>query len=528
MPSDNLGVGVLSGALASSASARSLPPAVDDHALPASRRARGLNWVAAAVILMVGDAAVVAGAVALAAALGAVPDGSMKVALLGLPPLVVLAMLGRGLYGAASGSRREFPMYSISAAWVHGLGGFLLLRLVVVPGFLALVGPLGSGAAAVGTGEAMMTPTLLAGAVLGLLALLAWRFAWRMVGPTLARPPSDRVVIVGDYVESLGLLPRLRAQAGVEVVGVIEPIDAAAADAATDSHSARTVDGLQVRSGLEELGIMVRGGLVDTALVAPGRLEDGSTLRRVLEQARISTLDVKILPRTGDEPAGLARASLSRIGDLPVIELQRRPLGRRALLIKRLEDLIVGGAMLVAAAPVMAVIAVAIRMETKGPIFFRQPRVGLNGNVFEMFKFRSMHHHAVDPGAVRQTQRGDPRVTRVGAILRRHSLDELPQILNVLRGDMSIVGPRPHALAMTAQGMALEEAAKDYPARFRMKPGITGWAQTNGWRGNVDTVEKLVRRVEHDLFYIEHWSLGLDLLILRKTVSCVFSDETAY
>jgi exopolysaccharide biosynthesis polyprenyl glycosylphosphotransferase len=284
-------------------------------------------------------------------------------------------------------------------------------------------------------------------------------------------------------------------------------------------------------AGLGELGVLVRSGRVDTALVAPSGPESAATLRLVLDQARVSTLDVKVLPQVADQQfADVSSPSsrLSRLGDIPVIELQRRPLNARALFIKRVEDLVVGTAMLVVLSPILAMVALAIRIDSKGPIFFRQPRVGLNGNVFEMFKFRSMYHHASDHGAARQTQRGDPRVTRVGAILRRHSLDELPQILNVLRGDMSIVGPRPHALAMTAQGMALEEAAKDYPARFRMKPGITGWAQTNGWRGNVDTVEKLVRRVEHDLFYIDHWSVGLDLMILRKTVSCVFSDETAY
>ena len=380
--------------------------------------------------------------------------------------------------------------------------------------------------------QGLFNPLLFGGFVIGLSTLLMWRSSWRVLGPRVARPAGDRVVIVGELLESARVVARLRAQAGVEVVAVIEP---------SGSRSTRTVDGLQVMTGLEELGALVRAGLVDTALVTPGRHDDGATLRSVLDQARVSTLDVNVLPQIGGEevstgfgpltagyPTAAGSASLSHIGDLPVIELQRRPLSDRALALKRVEDVVVGGAMLVVLLPVMLAIALAIRLNSRGPIFFRQPRVGLNGNVFEMFKFRSMHHHAVDPGAVRQTQRGDSRITRVGAILRRHSLDELPQILNVLRGDMSIVGPRPHALAMTAQGMALEEAAKDYPARFRMKPGITGWAQTNGWRGNVDTVEKLVRRVEHDLFYIEHWSIGLDLLILRKTVSCVFSDETAY
>ena len=511
MPSDNLGVGMFEGALASTSGARSAPPGAADVAGSSGSRLGGLHWTLVTALLVVGDAAAVGSAAAVAGWLGAVPDGSRAISLLGLPVLVVLAFLERGLYGRSNLNQRAFPLYAISAGWVHAVGVLLLLSVVIGPAVMTLfhfptdVVPTSLGV------------TQLVGFALGLAALLAWRCGWRVFGPRMARPPGDRVVIVGDYSESGRILARLRAQAGVEVVGVIEP---------AGSRSVRTVDGLPVLAGLEELTAMVRGGLVDTALVATGRHDDGDTLRCVLEQARVCTLDVKVLPQLGGNPA--APSTLSRIGDLPVIELQRRPLGGRALTAKRAEDLVVGSLMLLMLLPVMAAIAVAIRLDTKGPILFRQPRVGLNGNVFEMFKFRSMHHHAVDHGAVRQTQRGDPRVTRVGAILRRHSLDELPQILNVLRGTMSIVGPRPHALAMTAQGMALEEAAKDYPARFRMKPGITGWAQTNGWRGNVDTVEKLVRRVEHDLFYIEHWSLGLDLLILRKTVSCVFSDDTAY
>lgn len=522
MPSDNLGVGVFHRALASSSTSlsgqpgRSAQPGSSDPAIASAARSRGLDWFLVSALLMVGDAAVVAVSVYLAALLGAVPDGALDVTLLGMPPLVVLAFLERGLYGRANLNRRAFPLYKIAAGWVHGMGVFLLLRVIVAPAVLFILSLPGSPA------QGVLNPMLLAGFAVGLAALVAWRFAWRLVGPRVARPAGDRVVIVGDYVESARLLSRLRDQAGVEVVGVIEP---------SGSRSARTIEGLQVMAGLEELTAMVRGGLVDTALVAPGRHDDGDALRLVLEQARVSTLDVKVLPQLGGgatAPVGVGHGTISRIGDLPVIELQRRPLGPRALLLKRAEDLVVGSLMLVLLLPILVLVALAIRMDTKGPIFFRQPRVGLNGNVFEMFKFRSMHHHAVDPGAVRQTARGDKRVTRVGAVLRRHSLDELPQILNVLRGDMSIVGPRPHALAMTAQGMALEEAAKDYPARFRMKPGITGWAQTNGWRGNVDTVEKLVRRVEHDLFYIDNWSLGLDLLILRKTVSCVFSDDTAY
>jgi polysaccharide biosynthesis protein PslA len=177
---------------------------------------------------------------------------------------------------------------------------------------------------------------------------------------------------------------------------------------------------------------------------------------------------------------------------------------------------------------VLALIAVAIKLDSPGPVLFRQPRRGFGNRVFMVCKFRTMHTAAADLGAAQQTCRCDPRVTTVGHFLRRHSFDELPQLFNVLLGDMSLVGPRPHALATTAGGIALEEALDTYAARHRVKPGITGLAQVSGWRGELDTREKLTGRVERDLWYIEHWSLLLDLKILARTFLCVVSDAHAY
>jgi len=148
--------------------------------------------------------------------------------------------------------------------------------------------------------------------------------------------------------------------------------------------------------------------------------------------------------------------------------------------------------------------------------------------VIEVLKFRSMYTHLSDADAKVQTLRGDKRVTSLGAWLRRNSLDELPRLFNVLRGDMSLVGPRPHALATTAGGLALEDVVPFYPARHRVKPGMTGWAQVNGHRGALDTVDKIVNRVNHDLYYIENWSLGFDLKILFQTVRLVFADNNAF
>ena len=148
--------------------------------------------------------------------------------------------------------------------------------------------------------------------------------------------------------------------------------------------------------------------------------------------------------------------------------------------------------------------------------------------MFIILKFRTMRHDRADPDGATQTVRRDPRVTRVGAFLRRSNIDELPQLLNVLRGEMSLVGPRPHALMTRAAGLTFEDAVATYRARLRVKPGITGWAQVNGWRGETDTLDKIQRRVEHDLWYISNWSIGLDLVILMRTLTAMLRGRNTY
>ena len=151
-----------------------------------------------------------------------------------------------------------------------------------------------------------------------------------------------------------------------------------------------------------------------------------------------------------------------------------------------------------------------------------------NNRLIEVLKFRTMYSHMTDANAQQLTRRNDPRVTRIGAFLRRTSLDELPQFINVLHGEMSIVGPRPHALQAKAGPLLYQDAVKYYDARHRVKPGITGWAQVNGWRGETDTVEQIRKRVEHDLYYIEHWSIGLDLRIILRTIFGGFVGQHAF
>ena len=221
--------------------------------------------------------------------------------------------------------------------------------------------------------------------------------------------------------------------------------------------------------------------------------------------------------------------SYSYIGSMPVLDVLDKPIADWDVVTKWLFDRIVGGLMLLAALPLMAIIAIAIKLESRGPVFFKQKRYGFNNELIEIYKFRSMYVDQCDATASKLVQKDDPRVTRVGAFIRKTSLDELPQLINVLlKGNLSLVGPRPHAIHAKAENRLYDEAVDGYFARHRVKPGITGWAQVNGWRGETNTQEKIQRRVEHDLSYIENWSVLFDLYILTLTPLALAKTENAY
>lgn len=211
---------------------------------------------------------------------------------------------------------------------------------------------------------------------------------------------------------------------------------------------------------------------------------------------------------------------------LPMLDLTASPMLEGSnRLIKQLEDRILGWLILIAIAPLLGLLAIGVKLSSPGPVFFRQERLGFNGQPFWIWKFRSMVvHHEVNQ-QVTQASKDDPRITRFGAFLRRTSLDELPQIFNVVRGNMSLIGPRPHAMAHNEYYQPKIDA---YMQRHRVKPGITGWAQVNGYRGETDTLEKMARRVEYDLYYIRHWSVWFDLRILWLTLWRGFIHKNAY
>jgi putative colanic acid biosynthesis UDP-glucose lipid carrier transferase len=218
----------------------------------------------------------------------------------------------------------------------------------------------------------------------------------------------------------------------------------------------------------------------------------------------------------------LVNHSVKELAGLPVLTLSETPLEGRQLLLKNMEDRTLALLILVFASPIMLLTAIAIKLESAGPVLFTQERTGWDGRVFRIWKFRSMRLHDDDDGVVRQATRDDPRVTRVGRFVRRTSIDELPQLFNVLAGQMSLVGPRPHAIQHNA---LYAERISAYLARHRIKPGITGLAQVNGYRGETKELHEMEQRLNYDIEYINNWSLMLDLSILVRTAFTLFSKQ---
>ena len=247
-----------------------------------------------------------------------------------------------------------------------------------------------------------------------------------------------------------------------------------------------------------------------------------SRILRLLEELRDTTASVYFVPDTF--VTDLVQGRVDLVEDIPVVAVCESPFSGLNGLVKRLSDIVFSLLILVAISPVLLVIATLIKLTSPGPVIFKQRRYGLNGEEIMVYKFRSMTV-LEDGGNVPQAQKNDKRITPLGGFLRRTSLDELPQFVNVLQGRMSIVGPRPHAVS---HNELYRKLIRGYMVRHKVKPGITGWAQVNGFRGETDTVDKMQNRIDCDLEYLRNWSLRLDVLIILKTVLVVFKDEHAY
>lgn len=280
-----------------------------------------------------------------------------------------------------------------------------------------------------------------------------------------------------------------------------------------------------ILGNLEDLIKHARAHRIDEIFVAlPGQAE-----KRTLEiLKRLQELPVRVSLCPDLVGFNFPNSHYSFCGNLPVMHIYDKPIDGWSFIIKFIEDKVLALMALILLFPVMLVVALLIKLDSNGPVIFRQKRYGFNNQLIEIYKFRTMHVEAQDGNAETLVTRNDPRVTRIGNILRRTSLDELPQILNVLKSEMSMIGPRPHATQAKAAGRYYQDVVSEYTHRHKVKPGITGWAQVKGWRGETDTEEKIIKRVEHDLYYIDNWSLGFDLYILAMTVLVVFRGENAY
>jgi len=226
--------------------------------------------------------------------------------------------------------------------------------------------------------------------------------------------------------------------------------------------------------------------------------------------------------------ADLLRRRTTNRFSVPMLSVLEKPVSGWGAITKKILDYTVALIMLVVASPLILVVMLAIKLDTPGPIFFRQKRYGFNNQLIEVYKFRSMRADQTDHDAEKITSKNDPRITRVGAFIRRFSIDELPQIFNVLAGDMSVVGPRPHALKAKAGDVLYEDVVDRYAVRHKVKPGITGWAQVNGWRGDTQEEACLIGRLEHDLYYIDNWSILFDLNIILRTIVVVLHGENSH
>ncbi|MDX1400860.1 MAG: undecaprenyl-phosphate glucose phosphotransferase [Kiloniellales bacterium] len=332
--------------------------------------------------------------------------------------------------------------------------------------------------------------------------------------------------IVGDGPQALRLAQHLIAMKdlSVDLIGYVPTAHHGNEEKSGDSGRMSEC-GLDELGTLEELVGLIRRGEIAEVFVALPWAEESAISRTIAALAQTPVI-IRLAP---DLVAyGFSDRRVLPVAGLPMLQLFDRPISGWDAALKAAEDKVLAAFFLLITSPLLLVIAIAIKIDSPGPVFFKQKRYGFNQNLIEVWKFRSMRTDQGDDGGAIQAKRQDPRVTRVGAFIRRTSLDELPQFFNVLGGSMSIVGPRPHPLATRAGGRLFEDVVENYAARHRVKPGITGWAQVNGWRGETDTEEKLARRIECDLYYIDNWSIWLDLWIILKTALIILRDRNAY
>jgi len=355
----------------------------------------------------------------------------------------------------------------------------------------------------------------------GLAALFAERLALSLLAKNWVREGRlyRRAVIVGGGPEAEHLIQALEASADtdIRIVGIFD-------DRGADRISP-IVAGYPKLGNIDELVEFARNSRLDLLIVSlPVTAE--ARLLQLLKKLWVLPVDIRLSAHTNK--LRFRPRTYSYIGNVPFIDISDKPIADWDFVKKWLFDKVVASLAVIALSPLMLLIALAVKLDSKGPVLFRQKRLGFNNEQIDVLKFRTMFTDATDAEASKLVNKNDPRVTPIGRFLRKTSLDELPQFFNVVKGDLSLVGPRPHALKAKAVDKLYGDAVDGYFARHRVKPGVTGWAQINGWRGETDTEEKIQRRVEHDLYYIENWSVTFDLYILLMTPFALLKGDNAY
>ena len=386
------------------------------------------------------------------------------------------------------------------------------LFLLLVLGTLAVVRP-----------EQALSQSWLAAWAVGSLGCLAVERAFVWFGiRNLTRQGrlERRTVIVGGGAAGEELIDALGGHpvSDLRLIGVF--------DDRNDTRSPDVVAGLPKLGTVSDLVAFARRTRIDLVIFTmPITAEE--RLLQMLQKLWVLPIDIRLAAHRNK--LRFRPRSYSYIGDVPVLDVFDKPIADWDVIIKAVFDRVVGALALLVLSPVFLVTAIAVKLDSKGPVLFKQKRHGFNNELVEVYKFRSLYADKLDYTAAKLVTKNDPRVTRVGRFIRRTSIDELPQLFNVVfKGNLSLVGPRPHAVHAHLANRAYEEVVDGYFARHRVRPGITGWAQVNGWRGETDTPLKIQKRVEHDLTYIENWSIFFDMYILAITPFALIRSENAY
>ena len=425
-------------------------------------------------------------------------------AIFGIATLAMLAFQAADVYQVQAFRGYEKQYFRLASAWS------VVFLLVIGATFFAKAG---------GEFSRVWLGTFY---VVGLMVLVGFRRGLFVLVRRWTREGrlDRRTVVVGADERGNALIHALSSQkdSDIRIVGVF--------DDRGDERSSPLIEGRQRLGTVDDLVEFARRTRVDLVLFALPIAAENRILQ-MLKKLWVLPVDIRLSAHSNK--LRFRPRAYSYIAGVPVIDVVDKPITDWDVVMKWLFDRIVGGLLLIAVLPIMLLTAIAIKLDSRGPVLFKQKRYGFNNELIEVYKFRSMYVDQCDATASKLVQKSDPRVTKVGAFIRKTSIDELPQLFNVVfKGNLSLVGPRPHAVHAKAADQLYDEAVDGYFARHRVKPGITGWAQINGWRGETDTDEKIQRRVEHDLYYIENWSVLFDLYILINTPLALAKTENAY